>query len=859
MASKDVQSWIGHIIKDTYRIDGPLGEGGQSVVYRGIDIMMGMPVAIKHFKRFSKGVENNSERFLREAQTQAKLVHQNIVGIRSIHSEIPDDATSEDDKEYFIVMEFVDGGSLVDMIESANRQEPATEEIGRIFEQILDGLGFAHRKGVLHRDVKPSNILLTEDRQVKLADFGLARVLEAKRLTQTGLVLGTPAYIAPEQIDGSGDIDHRCDIYSVGVMLYEVFCGHPPFQKPGENLAPFELMGRHLFMEPPSLIELGIPIPQDLEDVIMKGLAKRADERFADCKQFRDALGQAIRGEPSTISTIRSAADLDTLNSPTSLASDPSKARPFASSPSIESSNNPATAPRNYPESSSNHSIAYANHPAPSATSAFGDAAHTAHPATSAFGNAAHTAPSAPNLMSSPLSSALPQSGTLPTLTPLHDLPPHPPHLSSRSSGILAVSPADISNLKPRPDSSGTMHPPSFPTKQPEHAEKTVVQTAVDPSHLRDDTDAFARQDDVDYSMQTVIQEGIPFARWEEEARQAKTQPADDRSPYDTFPEGLRAPADAVERSREMLSRSRSRRSSQRTTSMVPFALLLFAAIMLIGVWWFFYGRDQIHAPSPRSNQSYPKKLPDVTMQSVPSGFFYQGHDHTLPNGRPPDYSPQRKIRLSAFWLDTFEVTVAQYAHCIKAKSCSEPPDFASQQAMPYAPVVSVSWGDARRFCAWNQKRLPTEAEWEKAARGGIHPEKIASKTPLPSFDPKQPYPWGLSAPDCSRARISGCEPPSPLMVAKNFRISGRSPYGLYDMIGNVREWVEDCYVQRAYAPEYGRLVYTEGCQNPNKRVVRGGSFKSERSKLTVYARGWAWSISGQKDIGFRCAWSPTP
>ncbi len=832
MASKDVQSWIGHVIKDNYRIDGPLGEGGQSVVYRGTDILMDMPIAIKHFKRFSKGVENNSDRFLREAQTQTKLVHQNIVGIRAIHSEIPEDATSEDDKEYFIVMEYVDGGSLVEMIEAIDRLEPATEEIGRIFEQILDGLAFAHRKGVLHRDIKPSNVLLTEDRQVKIADFGLARVLEAKRLTQTGLVLGTPAYIAPEQIDGSGDIDHRCDLYSVGVMLYESFCGHPPFQKPGENLAPFELMGRHLFMDPPSLIEMGIPISQELEDVIMKGLAKKANERFDDCKQFREALAQAVRGEPSTISTLRSGADIDAIGA--------SSLRP--PTPSVVS--HPI-----HPHSSASHAIhphsaaSHAIHPNPSYSQAVAHAIHP-HPSGS------HTV--------HPVHHNHPSSAALPTLHPLHEETP-PYNAASRSSGILAVSPTDLPKMNIHPASSGSIPRPPLADKPPEHAEKTVVQMAVDPSQLRDDTDAFPRQDDVDYTMQTVIHEGIPFAQWEEEAQQAtriSARPTPERGPHDTYPEGLRAPADAVERSREMSSRTRSRRSAN-GPSMLPFALLLFAAIMLIGVWWFFYGRDQIHPPRTNKTQSYPQKILGVEMLHVPAGFFYQGKDHTNRNGKPSDHSPQRKINLPSFWIDASEVTVEQYSRCIKSKACTEPPDFASQQAMPYAPVVSVSWGDARRFCAWNQKRLPTEAEWEKAARGGEYTQGIASKMPPPpSFDPKQPYPWGSSPPDCGRAHIFGCEPRSPLMVGKNLRMSGRSPYGIYDMIGNVREWVEDCYVQRAYT--HGRLVYTEGCRNAKKRVVRGGSYLSPQSELTVYTRKWAWSMVGQKDLGFRCAWSPS-
>ncbi|MEM1008591.1 MAG: serine/threonine-protein kinase, partial [Myxococcota bacterium] len=293
---KEMKEWLGTVLSDNFRIEGYLGEGGQSDVFHGTDIMTGMPVAIKRFKRFSKGGENNYERFVQEARTQLKLVHQNIVGIRTIlKQDNPEDRGDEED--YFIVMEFVSGGSLMDYIETVDPQTPNWEEVGKIFFQILEGLGFAHRKGVLHRDMKPSNVLLTDELQVKVADFGLAKVLESKQLTQAGLVLGTPAYIAPEQIDGSGHLDQRCDIYSIGVMLYETLSGHTPYQKPGETLAPFELMGRHLFMEPPSLKEIGVPVSAAFEDVVMKGLAKKAEDRFPDCRAFQDALVEVLQHE----------------------------------------------------------------------------------------------------------------------------------------------------------------------------------------------------------------------------------------------------------------------------------------------------------------------------------------------------------------------------------------------------------------------------------------------------------------------------------------------------------------------------------------------------------------------------------
>lgn len=283
--------WIGHILNRNYRIDSLLGKGGQATIFKGTDLLLDEKIAIKQFHK--KGDESQLERFKREARHQMKLVHQNIVGTRAI---------IEEDDEYFIVMEYIDGTDLGHLI-SVTDDLPRLPlyKIKTIFSEVLDALGHAHSKDIIHRDIKPPNIMLTQDYKVKLADFGMARQLQDQRLTVEGQVLGTPAYTAPEILQGASTLDPRCDIYSVGVSLYETVCGTTPFLNPGEALAPFELLGRHLFMEPESPLSRGAPISKALDQVIMKSITKDPENRFQDCASFRSALLESMDEDKTII------------------------------------------------------------------------------------------------------------------------------------------------------------------------------------------------------------------------------------------------------------------------------------------------------------------------------------------------------------------------------------------------------------------------------------------------------------------------------------------------------------------------------------------------------------------------------
>lgn len=263
----------------SYRLEEEIAHGGMGVVYRGVHTIFDEVVAIKAiFPELTVNPELR-ERFVNEAKIQRRLQHPNIVQIREFLI---------DQGKFYIVMEFVEGETLAGKMKRLGGRMPMSEAL-EIFRQALAGLGFAHSQGVIHRDIKPSNIMLTREGTAKLTDFGIARVVGAAQFTRSGYVLGTPAYMAPEQIQGK-KVDHHADIYSMGITLYETLAGRVPFERPDDSDSDFNVLAAHINQppEPPSRYDL--TIPAFVEAAILKALSKRPEERFASCEEFEAAL-----------------------------------------------------------------------------------------------------------------------------------------------------------------------------------------------------------------------------------------------------------------------------------------------------------------------------------------------------------------------------------------------------------------------------------------------------------------------------------------------------------------------------------------------------------------------------------------
>jgi predicted Ser/Thr protein kinase len=266
-----------------YRIEEMLGRGGMGVVYRGTHEHLGRQVAIKELAPELTQQPEFKERFFAEARTQARLHHPNIVTVFDL---------IEEQGEFFIVMEYVAGRPCDELLkESAGRGLGLGEAAG-IFSQVLSALDYAHSEGVIHRDVKPSNVLLTADGRVKLMDFGIALLVGDKRLTSSQASIGTPIYMSPEQILRPRTTDHRTDIYSAAIVFYEMLAGVPPFD--GESM--YEINKLQIEAPPPDLTALNPAVPPAVAAVVARALAKNPDERFASAGEMLRALREALPG-----------------------------------------------------------------------------------------------------------------------------------------------------------------------------------------------------------------------------------------------------------------------------------------------------------------------------------------------------------------------------------------------------------------------------------------------------------------------------------------------------------------------------------------------------------------------------------
>jgi eukaryotic-like serine/threonine-protein kinase len=288
---KRLETSVGTVLAGRYRVESTLGSGGMAVVYRAEDDILGRAVALKTLHDHYAEVPSFRRRFRQEARAMASLDHENIVKVYDI---------SQDGEVPFIVVECISGRDIGDLLGGRRGGRLNEQFVSRIAMQLLRALSYAHRRGIIHRDIKPSNILLTSGGTVKVADFGIARIIEEEDVAmgEPGEIVGSARYMSPEQLRGE-DATPRSDIYSVGVLLYHCLTGRPPFAGDVKSLA-----RQHIHKDPPPPRRLNKRITPGMEAVIMKALSKKPRDRYFSANAMLDDI--EIDAPPKTAETPKS-------------------------------------------------------------------------------------------------------------------------------------------------------------------------------------------------------------------------------------------------------------------------------------------------------------------------------------------------------------------------------------------------------------------------------------------------------------------------------------------------------------------------------------------------------------------------
>lgn len=268
----------GQKINDRYQIIKTIGEGGMANVYLAYDTILDRNVAVKVLRGDLATDEKFVRRFQREALSASSLSHPNIVEVYDV---------GEDNGSYYIVMEYIDGKHLKQLLKK--RGNLTLTEVVDIMLQVTDGMSAAHDSYIIHRDIKPQNIMILENGLIKITDFGIAMALNSTQLTQTNSVMGSVHYLPPEQASGKG-ATIQSDVYSMGILMYELLTGTLPFK--GDNAV--EIALKHIKESVPSVKELLPNIPQSIENIIMKSTAKNVKNRYQDAKEMHDDLKTAL-------------------------------------------------------------------------------------------------------------------------------------------------------------------------------------------------------------------------------------------------------------------------------------------------------------------------------------------------------------------------------------------------------------------------------------------------------------------------------------------------------------------------------------------------------------------------------------
>jgi serine/threonine protein kinase/formylglycine-generating enzyme required for sulfatase activity len=759
------QDLTGQVIDGKYQIIAKIGTGGMGDVYRAKRVIFGDEAAIKVLHLNQSQNPQAVERFFHEAKTSAKFKHHNAVSIYDI-------GTTPQGVPY-LVMELVQGKNLRQLLRE--QKTISLDLIVTITMQTCSALDEAHRLGIIHRDIKPENIVLSRTAtgwQIKVLDFGIAKVQGDlnSNLTLPGNALGTPQYMSPEQCLGE-PLDSRSDIYSFGVVLYEMLCGAVPFNAAVATA----IVVQHVNQKPPPLSNHQADISTNINKVVLRALEKKREKRPKTAgtlaKEFLQAVTHEIKEEkPQTEKNIAVS-----ILKPVNIEPEVVEVEIIKE---VEEPKIKITELVNLP-------------PIVEITETIENIAEVGSPRELR----------SPNVQESEI---LLEELEETVSNVVQSLPPNAEKVSENIEDVKTAELYQIAEIL-LPNNE------EIDVNSENVSEKSVLSISdeIEVNISERDIKAFSAKPD---NAQTNL--ATSETNVETEIVSAINTPTEivvnDENKVEKETQIFLASTDL---DHSTLQRNR--------LSLAVFAGVFILSLIGFSVWYFSVNKPlEVNSVATNENQ----KLVEG-MVYVPGGNFMMG------NEQGDEYEkPVHKMTVKPFYVDIYEVTCVQYEKFIEATNYKQPRNWKTRdipEGWEKKPVTAVSWDDANAYAKWAEKRLPTEAEWEFAARG----------------TDGRIYPWGNDWKE-NMANANGAS--KEMKDVGTFQ--GQSPFGAFDMVGNAWEWTAD----DAKSYKDGKSILTA---TPSQKVIRGGFYGSKKVIPTTTIRGF-WGARDEKDYGdsgFRC------